>query len=163
MKVCSYILPVFILFSISSCSIQPSIKDLNKIINSKKSTIVLIKSHGNITGRASDGYQSKEKFEIINKNDKIEIQYFKPDYYSDSIFTFNLNGAEVDSLFMIVKQSVQTHNPNKKYQGCCMCSNTDFYVSNGNISMEVKNSNKIESMLYGLTKKYHTILINQKK
>lgn len=143
---------------VSSCSTPPSVENLTKVLNSEKSTITLIKSHGNITGSANR-IESEEKFEITNENDKVKVKYFKPAHYSDSIFTFDLNNNEIDSIIMILKQSVENHNPNKEYGGCCMCSNVDFSVSNGNIKMEVKLSEEIEFMLYSLTKKYGKALI----
>lgn len=122
----------------------------------------MIKSRGNIGGSANRS-ESEEKFEITNEHDKVKVEYFKPAYHSDSIFTFDLNSNEVDSLIMILKQSVQTHNPNKEYGGCCMCSNVDFSVFNENIKMEIKLSEEIELVLYSLTEKYDKALMHRQE
>ena len=162
MKTTSIILSFFISLTILSCNSEPSDENLTKILNSKKSTIKLISSHGNIIGTVNKG-ESEEKFEITNENNKIEVEYFKPAYHSDSIFKFDLSNNEIDSLIMILKKSVQAHNPNKEYGGCCMCSNIDFYLFNKSIKMEVKPSEEIEYMFYNMTEKYNKILMKKQE
>ena len=162
MKTKSIILILFISLTILNCKSKPSYENLTKILNAKKSTIKLINSHGSIVGTANRS-ESKEKFEITNDNNEIKIKYFKSAYHSDSIFIFDLSSNEVDSLIMILKQSVKTHNPNKEYGGCCMCSNIDFYLFNDNIKMEVKPSEEIEYLFYDLTEKYGKVLMKKQK
>ena len=152
-----FFLIIFCLF-VFSCKNVPTEKDLNIILSSKLSTVNLLISKGNITGVASPRTKSKNSFEIVNFNNEINVTYFTSPFYSDTVFKFNLSNEEIDSLFLILKEVVRTHNPNKKYEGCCMCSNTDIYITNGNISLDIKPSKETEYLIYNLVEKYRLIL-----
>lgn len=140
-----------------SCENKVNEENLDEILKSERSEILLIESHGSIFGESSR-WESSDKFEMININDKVKIRYFTSAFHNDEIYKFQLNDAEVDSFILILKEAVKTHEPKKLYAGCCMCSNIDFNISNSKIKMEVKLSEKVEYLFYDLREKYDSIL-----
>lgn len=158
MKIHSIILSIFLSIGVwGGCMTSPSNESLSKVLNSNKSTIVLIHNQGTL-GNTSMRYESEERFEVYKGKDEIKVEYYQPVYFTDSIFKFDLIENEIDSLFMVLKHSIKTHNPNKVYESCCVCSTIDFLIYNDDIKMEVKPSDETLKLFYKLTGKYSKII-----
>lgn len=136
-----------------SCNSKVTEDNLEKIFSSEKSEIWVLKSHGNITGEAYRS-KSKEKFEISNINDILQVKYYVSAFHNDSLLVFDLTEGEIDYLKLILKEAIRFHDYKKEYDGCCMCSNLDFLLENEEFSFEIKPTGKSEYLYLDVVRKY---------
>ncbi len=157
MKKMSRLFQITLIFFISyvSCSTLDSSKTYSEIISSQSYIVKIHYYHGSVLGRSSADLENPYEL-LINKKDST-LRYSKnnarnTENRSISHSEIEFIETQLDSLFL-------SHNPSKVYEGCCMCSNYDYELSNGKQSLYIRPQGSAEGLIFDIEKRFELKLI----